>query len=55
MNIVRKCKDCGKELDFYEWNSILTYRKPMDTANDLIGWSGADVYCDECYNIKRLI
>jgi hypothetical protein len=47
-DVTRKCKECKKELEFWEWHSILTYRTG-NTALDEVGWQGADVYCEECY------
>lgn len=47
-NLTRKCKGCGRELELWEWNSILSYQSG-DTTRDEIGHQGADIYCDECY------
>lgn len=47
-NLIRKCKGCGRELELWEWNSILSYQSG-NTALDEIGHQGADIYCDECY------
>jgi hypothetical protein len=47
-DLTKKCKNCGKELELWEWNSILSYQSG-DVSRDEIGYQGADIYCDECY------
>ena len=46
--LIKKCKICGKELELWEWNSILSYHAG-NISRDEIGSQGADIYCDDCY------
>jgi hypothetical protein len=48
INLTKKCKLCGRELELGEWNSILNYQSG-NISRDEIGYQGADIYCDECY------
>lgn len=48
-NLTKKCKGCGRELEFWEWNTILSYQAG-DVSRDEIGSQGADTYCEDCYS-----
>lgn len=50
--VVRKCKDCGRELEFWEWNSVSVFIPPTFDGLDLVSWSGSDVFCDSCYKSR---
>jgi len=47
MERIRKCKNCGKELDYFEGCQIPVHIPATPSFRMPSG--GADLYCDECY------
>ena len=47
MERVRKCKTCGKELDYFEGCQIPVYFPPSVSFPMPSG--GVELYCEKCY------